>query len=300
MSANPRYWLLNEQICAARGEDARIAIDGPERTAHPRGQHHAGGGLHQRAAATSRSARRRSAATGTPPRRWPGCRWRSARTRRSCSARNCGGRPGSPCSSRPPTPARRNSRPRGSGPGSGSASAGSPRCSTCSRRTSATSPRCCRCCDDGDPVAELRRGGIPELAELTLHNGTVYRWNRPVYAVKDGEPHLRVENRVLPAGPTVADVTANAAFYYGLVRTLAEAERPIWTQMSFAAAGGEPDGGRPARDRRQPVLARAGRGAGGRADAAPPAAAGPGGAAPLGGGLVPCRAVPGASSSSAA
>jgi hypothetical protein len=52
----------------------------------------------------------------------------------------------------------------------------------------------------------------------------------------DGRPHLRVENRVLPAGPSVADVVANAAFYYGLVRALAEAERPIWTQMSFATA----------------------------------------------------------------
>ncbi|HEY7432533.1 MAG TPA: glutamate--cysteine ligase [Streptosporangiaceae bacterium] len=90
--------------------------------------------------------------------------------------------------------------------------------------------------EDDDPVTELERGGIPGLAELTLHNGTVYRWNRPVYAVNDGHPHLRVENRVLPAGPTVADVMANAAFYYGLVHMLAEAERPVWTQMSFAAA----------------------------------------------------------------
>ena len=90
--------------------------------------------------------------------------------------------------------------------------------------------------DSGDPVAELESGATPELAELTLHNGTVYRWNRPVYAVEDGEPHLRVENRVLPAGPTVNDIIANAAFYYGLVNMLAEAERPIWTQMSFAAA----------------------------------------------------------------
>jgi len=54
--------------------------------------------------------------------------------------------------------------------------------------------------------------------------------------VEDGEPHLRVENRVLPAGPTVTDIIANAAFYYGLVNMLAESERPIWTQMSFAAA----------------------------------------------------------------
>ena len=85
-------------------------------------------------------------------------------------------------------------------------------------------------------MAELDGGGIPELAELTLHNGTVYRWNRPVYAVAGGEPHLRVENRVLPAGPTVTDVMANAAFYFGLVRQLAEEDRPVWTQMSFNAA----------------------------------------------------------------
>ena len=90
--------------------------------------------------------------------------------------------------------------------------------------------------EDEDPAAALDSGEAPQLAELTLHNGTVYRWNRPVYAVVDGRPHLRVENRVLPAGPTVADVIANAAFYYGIVRALAEAERPVWTQMSFAAA----------------------------------------------------------------
>jgi gamma-glutamyl:cysteine ligase YbdK (ATP-grasp superfamily) len=87
-----------------------------------------------------------------------------------------------------------------------------------------------------DPAAALDNGEAPRLSELTLHNGTVYRWNRPVYAVDDGLPHLRVENRVLPAGPTVADVVANAAFYYGLVRALAAAERPVWTEMSFQAA----------------------------------------------------------------
>jgi gamma-glutamyl:cysteine ligase YbdK (ATP-grasp superfamily) len=91
-------------------------------------------------------------------------------------------------------------------------------------------------CEDEDPQAELDRGVSPQLAEMSLHNGTVYRWNRPVYAVVDGKPHLRVENRVLPAGPSVADVMANAAFYYGLVRSLAEAQRPVWTQMSFTTA----------------------------------------------------------------
>ncbi|MER7538747.1 glutamate-cysteine ligase family protein [Streptomyces sp. NPDC097704] len=91
-------------------------------------------------------------------------------------------------------------------------------------------------CDDEDPVETLERGEIPHLAELTLHNGTVYRWNRPVYAVVDGVPHLRVENRVLPAGPTVADVMSNGAFYYGLVRALVDEDRPVWSRMSFAAA----------------------------------------------------------------
>jgi gamma-glutamyl:cysteine ligase YbdK (ATP-grasp superfamily) len=91
-------------------------------------------------------------------------------------------------------------------------------------------------CEDEDPLAVLDDGAIPLLAEMSLHNGTVYRWNRPVYGVVNGTPHLRVENRVLPAGPTIADVMANAAFYYGLVRSLAEAQRPIWTQMSFGTA----------------------------------------------------------------
>ena len=82
----------------------------------------------------------------------------------------------------------------------------------------------------------LERGDIPTLGELKLHNGTVYRWNRPVYEVVRGRPHVRVENRVLPSGPTVVDTLANAAFYYGLVRQLVESERPIWSQMSFSAA----------------------------------------------------------------
>ena len=90
--------------------------------------------------------------------------------------------------------------------------------------------------DDEDPVAVHMGGGTPSLAELRLHNGTVYRWNRPVYAVVHGRPHLRIENRVLPAGPSVVDVLANAAFYYGALRVLAEEDRPIWSQMSFQAA----------------------------------------------------------------
>jgi gamma-glutamyl:cysteine ligase YbdK (ATP-grasp superfamily) len=93
---------------------------------------------------------------------------------------------------------------------------------------------------DEDPVAELAAGRTPHLAELRLHNGTVYRWNRPVYDVVEVDgverPHLRVENRVLPAGPTVIDMLANSAFYYGMLRTLSEEDRPVWTKMRFAAA----------------------------------------------------------------
>ena len=87
-----------------------------------------------------------------------------------------------------------------------------------------------------DPAAELAAGRTPKLSELRLHNGTVYRWNRPVYDVVKGRPHVRVENRVLPAGPTVVDMMANSAFYYGLLRTISEEDRPLWTKMSFAAA----------------------------------------------------------------
>jgi len=91
-------------------------------------------------------------------------------------------------------------------------------------------------CEDEDPLATLERGDVPRLGELRLHNGTIYRWNRPIYDVVRDQPHLRVENRVLPAGPTVVDILANAALYYGLLRVIADDERPVWSQMSFSAA----------------------------------------------------------------
>ena len=90
--------------------------------------------------------------------------------------------------------------------------------------------------DDEDPLEVLESGGTPSLHELKLHNGTIYRWNRPVYDISQGMPHLRVENRLLAAGPTVADTIANAALWFGLIRYLVESERPLWSQMSFSAA----------------------------------------------------------------
>lgn len=90
--------------------------------------------------------------------------------------------------------------------------------------------------EDEDPVAELEAGRTPALHELRLHNGTVWRWNRPVYDVVAGRPHLRIENRVLPAGPTVVDAIANGAFYFGALRALSTQDRPVWSRMSFGAA----------------------------------------------------------------
>jgi CBS domain-containing protein len=89
---------------------------------------------------------------------------------------------------------------------------------------------------EGDPIAQLGRGEIPELSALRLHNGTVYRWNRPCYGVSDGVPHLRIENRSMPAGPTVIDEIANAALFYGLMAAFAEERVDFRTRMPFESA----------------------------------------------------------------
>ncbi|MFL6468155.1 MAG: CBS domain-containing protein [Pyrinomonadaceae bacterium] len=68
-----------------------------------------------------------------------------------------------------------------------------------------------------DSLDVLRRGGIPKLSAWRLHNGTIWRWNRACYGVIDGKPGLRVEARFLPAGPSVLDEIANAAFFLGLM-----------------------------------------------------------------------------------
>jgi CBS domain-containing protein len=68
-----------------------------------------------------------------------------------------------------------------------------------------------------DSMRALRQGRVPTLKALQVHNGTIYRWNRICYGLTDGKPHLRIENRVLPAGPTVLDEVANAAFFWGLM-----------------------------------------------------------------------------------
>ena len=84
-----------------------------------------------------------------------------------------------------------------------------------------------------NPFAVLARGGTPLLSALRMHNGTVWRWNRACYGVADGVPHLRIENRALPSGPTVVDEIANAAFFIGLMLALPEAYGDISQRMAF-------------------------------------------------------------------
>jgi CBS domain-containing protein len=87
--------------------------------------------------------------------------------------------------------------------------------------------------DTASSLDEVRRGEIPSLSALRLHNGTVYRWNRPCYGITDGVPHLRIENRALPAGPTVVDEVANAAFFFGLMSSFVEEFRDIQSVFAF-------------------------------------------------------------------
>jgi CBS domain-containing protein/gamma-glutamyl:cysteine ligase YbdK (ATP-grasp superfamily) len=84
-----------------------------------------------------------------------------------------------------------------------------------------------------DPFTLLREGKAPQLKALRLHNGTVYRWNRPCYGITNGKPHLRIENRYLPSGPTIRDEVANAALWFGVVCALSRDLEDITHHMTF-------------------------------------------------------------------
>ena len=86
---------------------------------------------------------------------------------------------------------------------------------------------------DENPLSLLAHGHIPELSALRMHNGTVWPWNRACYGVTNGTAHLRIENRVLPSGPTVLDETANAAFFVGLMVSMPNEYGDIAKVMSF-------------------------------------------------------------------
>ncbi len=79
----------------------------------------------------------------------------------------------------------------------------------------------------------LAAGGVPKLSAWRLHNGTIWRWNRPCYGILDGKPGIRIEARYLPAGPSVVDEMANAAFFLGLMNSLPEEFGDVTKLMSF-------------------------------------------------------------------
>ncbi len=85
--------------------------------------------------------------------------------------------------------------------------------------------------EDVDEI--LDRGEIPKLMALQVHNGTVYRWNRPCYGVSNGKPHLRIENRIFPSGPTVTDEIANASFWLGLLNGMGDHYPDISLELDF-------------------------------------------------------------------
>src|SRR5262249_49444553 len=84
-----------------------------------------------------------------------------------------------------------------------------------------------------DPFELIARGALPKLSALRLHNGTVWRWNRPCYGVNDGVAHLRIEHRSMPSGPSIIDEMANAAFFYGLMAALPDEYGWIEKLMTF-------------------------------------------------------------------
>jgi len=84
-----------------------------------------------------------------------------------------------------------------------------------------------------DSMEILKNGGIPKLEALQIHNGTIYKWNRACYGITEGKPHVRIENRILPSGPTIDDQIANAAFWWGLMNNIPEKYSDLPSTMEF-------------------------------------------------------------------
>lgn len=91
--------------------------------------------------------------------------------------------------------------------------------------------------EEDDALKALKEGRAPTMKALRTHNGTIYRWNRACYGISEnGKPHLRIELRVLPSGPTVADEVANGALWLGLMNELGNTIEDISERVPFAAA----------------------------------------------------------------
>jgi CBS domain-containing protein/gamma-glutamylcysteine synthetase len=86
-----------------------------------------------------------------------------------------------------------------------------------------------------DAFEKISKNIAPKLRALQVHNSTVYRWNRPCYGISpNGKPHLRIENRVIPAGPTVLDEVANAAFWLGAMMGMADKVDDVTEHISWS------------------------------------------------------------------
>ena len=86
-----------------------------------------------------------------------------------------------------------------------------------------------------DAFEMIQKGKTPKLRALQVHNSTVYRWNRPCYGISpNGKPHLRIENRVLPSGPTIVDEMANAALWIGAMIGMGQEIKDIRDHVSYA------------------------------------------------------------------
>ena len=91
---------------------------------------------------------------------------------------------------------------------------------------------------DENSMEMLQKGMKPELRALNLHNGTLYKWNRVCYGVKDNIAHLRIENRYIPSGPSVKDEIANALFWIGVMQGMPDKYKNIWKIIPFRDARG--------------------------------------------------------------
>lgn len=88
-----------------------------------------------------------------------------------------------------------------------------------------------------DGLSSFKQGKIPKLRALNLHNGTIYSWNRACYGISDtGYPHLRIEARYIPCGPTIVDEIANFAFWVGLMKGMPPRYANMTEEIPFKTA----------------------------------------------------------------
>ena len=236
LTPNPRYQLLSDQILAARGEDIVIDIGGPERLR-----------------TTADSIMPEAACTSTQlhiqvsPENFPAY-WNASQAIAGVQLALGANSPyllGKRAVARDPDPAVRagHRHPQRGAEGAGRPAAGVVRRAVDQldlrpvRGERPLLPGAAAGHRRGGPARRCSRTAAPRRCPscgCTTARSTAGTGRSTTSST--ARPHLRVENRVLPAGPTVADTMANAAFYFGLVRTLAEHERPLWSQMSFSAA----------------------------------------------------------------